>query len=138
IFFTLLAVPIVIFLFLPVYSKGDLFTAYQYLERRFDLRVRLLTSLFFLAIRGAHVAVVIYAPALMMSELMGVPLKVSILTMGLLTAVYTSTGGIKSVIWTDAIQVGMVGLGFAVLTESALTQVSGGIPAVWSAGLAHG
>jgi SSS family transporter len=138
IFFILLAVPIVIFLFLPVYSKGDLFTAYQYLERRFDLKVRLLTSLFFLAIRGAHVAVVIYAPALMMSELMGVPLKVSILTMGSLTALYTSMGGIKSVIWTDAIQVGLVGVGFVALMGSALTQVRGGIPAVWSVALAHG
>jgi Na+/proline symporter len=64
VFTYLLAIPIVILLFLPVYSRGNLFTAYQYLENRFDLRVHLLTSVFFLVIRGAHVAVVIFAPAL--------------------------------------------------------------------------
>lgn len=134
----LIAVPIVIWLFLPIYSKGNLYTAYQYLERRFDLRVRLVASLLFLVIRGAHVAVIIYAPALVMAELMGVPLKFSILMMGLLTAVYTSMGGIKSVIWTDAIQVGMVFLGFTIVGVAALTHIAGGVPSVWSTGLAHG
>jgi SSS family transporter len=134
----LVAVPIVIWVFLPIYSKGNLYTAYQYLEQRFDLRVRLLTSLFFLVIRGAHVAIIIYAPALVVSELMGVPIKFSILMMGLLTAFYTSLGGIKSVIWTDAIQVGMVCLGFTVVAISALTNVTGGMASVWSIGQAHG
>jgi SSS family solute:Na+ symporter len=134
----LIAVPIVIWIFLPIYSKGNLYTAYQYLGLRFDLRVRLVTSLLFLVIRGAHVAVIIYAPALVMAELMGVPLKFSILMMGLLTAVYTAMGGIKSVIWTDAIQVGMVCLGFTVVAVAALTHISGGVPCVWSTGLAHG
>src|ERR1017187_9552421 len=86
----LVAVPIVIWLFLPIYSKGNLYTAYQYLERRFDLRVRLVGTLFFIAIRGAHVAIIIYVPALVMSALMGIPLKFSILVMGLLTAFYTA------------------------------------------------
>jgi SSS family solute:Na+ symporter len=89
-------------------------------------------------IRGAHVAVVIYAPALVMAELMGVPLKFSILMMGLLTAVYTSLGGIKSVIWTDAIQVGMVFLGFSIVAIAAVTHISGGWASVWSIGNAHG
>ena len=138
IFTYLIAVPIVIWLFLPIYSKGNLYTAYQYLERRFDVRVRLLASLLFLAVRGVHVAVIIYAPALVMAELMGVPLKFSILMMGLLTAVYTSMGGIKSVIWTDAIQVGMVCLGFTIVAVAALTHISGGVPTIWSTGLAYG
>ncbi|MSO23168.1 MAG: hypothetical protein EXQ58_07945 [Acidobacteria bacterium] len=137
-FSNLIAVPIVIWLFLPIYSKGNLYTAYQYLERRFDVRVRLVTSLLFLVIRGAHVSVIIYAPALVMAELMGVPLKFSILMMGVLTAVYTSMGGIKSVIWTDTIQVGVVFLGFAIVVVAALTHISGGVSSVWSTGLAHG
>ena len=84
----LLAIPIVILVFLPVYSRSNLFTAYQYLENRFDLRVRLLTSVFFLVIRGAHVAVVIYAPALMMAELMGIPLRLSIMAVGVSTPLW--------------------------------------------------
>jgi SSS family transporter len=133
----LLAIPIVILVFLPVYSRGNLFTAYQYLENRFDLRVRLLTSVFFLVIRGAHVAVVIYAPALMMAELMGVPLRLSITVMGVLTAVYTTLGGIKGVIWTDAIQVTTVLLGFTTVAVAVLSQIPGGFAEVWQTGLAH-
>lgn len=133
----LLAIPIVIFLFLPVYSRRNLFTAYQYLENRFDLRVRLLASFFFLVIRGAHVAVVIYAPALMMAELMGVPLNVSILVMGVLTAFYTTMGGMKGVIWTDAIQVATVLVGFTTVAIAVLAQIPGGFAEVWQTGLAH-
>ena len=138
IFTFLVAIPIVIWLFLPIYSRGGLYTAYQYLENRFDLRVRLLGSVFFQVIRGAHVAIIIYAPALMMSELMGVPLKFSILGMGLLTAFYTARGGIKAVIWTDAIQVGTVFLGFTVLAYSVLTHIPGGLHDVMTVGSANG
>ncbi len=134
----LLAIPIVVWLFLPIYSQGNLYTAYQYLERRFNLGVRLLASLFFLVIRGAHVSVIIYAPALMMSELMGVSLNFSVLTVGLLTAFYTTMGGIKAVIWTDAIQVGTILVGFAILAISAVSNVPGGLSQVVSLGLAHG
>lgn len=133
-----LAVLIVILLFLPIYSRAGLYTAYQYLESRFDVRIRLLSSILFQLMRGAHVAIIIYAPALMMSELMGIPLKFSILGMGLLTAFYTSRGGIKAVIWTDAIQVGTVFLGFTVLALSVLTHISGGLHEVWNIASAHG
>src|SRR5262245_1320267 len=50
-----LAIPIVIWLFLPVYSRANLYTAYQFLEHRFNLSVRLLTGLLFLLVRGSHV-----------------------------------------------------------------------------------
>jgi SSS family transporter len=132
-----LAIPVVIWLFLPIYSKGNLYTAYEFLERRFDLRVRLLASLFFLLVRGTHVAVIIYTPALVMSELMGFSLQLSIFAMGALTALYTTLGGIKAVIWTDTIQVGMVFLGFSLLAASALTHIPGGLQEVWTVGLAH-
>jgi SSS family solute:Na+ symporter len=138
IFTIVLAIPIVTWLFLPIYSRGNLYTAYQYLEERFDLRVRLLTSLLFLVVRGTHVAIVIYAPAMMMSEVMGVPLKFSILAMGLLTTFYTAMGGIKGVIWTDAIQVGTVLLGLTAVAVSVLGNISGGIGEVLSTGMAAG
>lgn len=132
-----LAIPLVIWIFVPTYSAGNLYTAYQFLERRFDLRVRLMTSVLFLLLRGAHVAVVIYAPALMMSQLVGVPLAFPVLAMGLLTTFYTTTGGIKSVIWTDAIQVATVMIGFGVLTVSLLSNIPGGVREVIRIGAAH-
>ncbi len=138
VFSYLLAIPVVIFLFVPIYSHGNLYTAYQFLEHRFDLRVRLLTSILFLLVRGSHVAVIIYAPALIMSELMHLPLKFSILTMGLLTGFYTAMGGIKAVIWTDSIQVGMVFLGFGTVAVTALQRIPGGIKEVLWTGLAQG
>lgn len=138
IFMFLLAIPLFMWLFLPIYSKGNLYTAYQYLETRFDLRLRLLASVFFLVIRGAHVSVIIYAPALMMSELMGVPLKLSILVMGALTAFYTTLGGIKGVIWTDAIQVGTVFVGFTTVALSVLNHIPGGLLNALSTASAHG
>ncbi len=123
----ILAVPIVVRFFLPIYSKGGIYTAYQYLEQRFDIRVRILASVFFLLIRGAHVAVIIYAPALMMAELMQVPLLYSVLGMAVLTGVYTSLGGIKAVVWTDSIQVITVMIGFTAVAASALAAVPGGL-----------
>ena len=137
IFSYFVAIPIVIWLFLPVYSKGNLYTAYEFLEQRFDLNVRILASLFFLLVRGAHVAIIIYTPALVMSELMGVSLFLSILAIGVLTALYTTLGGIKAVIWTDTIQVGMVFLGFGILAVSALSHVPGGMKEVWAVGQAN-
>jgi len=131
------AVPIVIWLFLPVYSKGNLYTGYQYLEKRFDSRVRVIASVFFLVVRGCHVAIVIYVPALVMSELLHLPLKFSVLAIGALTATYTSFGGIKAVIWTDTLQVGVVFLGLGLLATSALGNVPGGLHEVWAIGQAH-
>jgi len=138
IFAYLIAIPIVIAVFLPVFAKGNLFTAYQYLEQRFDLRVRFLSSAIFMIFRGTHVAVIIYAPALVMAELMGVPLKVSILAMGVLTTFYTAMGGIKAVIWTDTIQVITVLVGFTIIVVSVLSNTEGGLSQLYSIGMANG
>lgn len=100
--------------------------------------MRLLASLFFLVIRGAHVAVIIYAPALMMAELMGIPLTLALLVIGLLTAFYTTLGGIRGVVWTDAIQVATVLIGFTTIAVSVLAHIPGGLSEVWKTGMAHG
>ncbi len=60
----LITAPIVIFVFIPFYARLNLFTAYEYLERRFNLSVRLVTSALFQILRGAHVAIALYAPSL--------------------------------------------------------------------------
>src|SRR5271157_4683666 len=98
------AAPIVMYLFLPFYSRFNFFTGYQYLERRFDLKVRLLGSTLFLLTRGAHVAIVIYAPAVVLSLLTGLSLTGCVLLVGAFTTLYTTLGGMKAVIWTDVMQ----------------------------------
>lgn len=100
----LIAAPIVITIFVPLYSRLNLYTAYEYLERRFSLAVRVVASLLFLALRGLHVAVVIYAPSLVLTLLTGLPTWQCVLFIGALTTFYTSLGGMKAVIWTDVIQ----------------------------------
>lgn len=130
-----IVVPLVIWIFLPLYSKSNLYTAYQYLERRLGLPARLVSCALFLFIRGAHAAIIIYVPALILFELMQIPLAVSVLIMGLVTAFYTMMGGVKAVIWTDAIQVATVLLGFTVVATTAIHNIPGGLSAIVAVGM---
>jgi solute:Na+ symporter, SSS family len=87
------AMPVVMYLFLPFYMRLKLYTGYEYLERRFALKTRLLASGLFLLTRGSHVAIAIYAPSIVLSLLTGLPLYVSVLTVGVFTTIYTTLGG---------------------------------------------
>ena len=133
-----LAAPIVIYVFLPFYTKLNLYTAYEYLERRFDLRVRLVTSLLFQALRGVHVAIVIYAPALVINLVTGLPVWACVLLMGLFTTLYTLLGGMKAVIWTSVIQFFTVMLGMGLVFVSSLSHLQGGLAAAYRTALDAG
>jgi SSS family transporter len=124
----LVVLPLVSRYFVPFYHRLRLSTAYEYLERRFDLRVRTVASLLFLALRGFYMGIVIYAPALVLSVAAGLPLVESILLMGLLTTVYTTLGGMRAVIWTDMIQFFILVLGIISITAAAVH----GIPGSWT------
>ena len=91
----LFVAPVVMFLFMPFYSRFKFYTAYEYLERRFDLKTRLVGSAIFLLMRGSHVAIVIYAPSLILSLITGLPLAGSVLIMGVCTTLYTTLGGMR-------------------------------------------
>lgn len=82
---------------LPIYYKLNVYTAYEYLENRFDLRTRTLTSLLFLIQRGLAAGLTIYAPAIILSTILGWPLQITILGIGILVIVYTVLGGTKAV-----------------------------------------
>jgi sodium-coupled monocarboxylate transporter 8/12 len=127
----LLAAPIVMFVFLPFYSRFKFYTGYQYLERRFDLKVRLLGSTLFLLTRGAHVAIVISVPSMVLSLLTGLPLTGCVLLMGLLTTVYTTLGGMKAVIWTDVLQFSILLSGVSAVFWVCISRVPGGLPTVY-------
>ena len=104
-------------LFVPFFYKAKFYTAYEYLEGRFDAKTRSLTAFLFLVSRGLAAGIVLYAPAIVLSVIMGWDERVTILIMGVITILYTMVGGITAVIWTDVIQMLLmfVGIGAAVV-----------------------
>ncbi len=109
--------------FVPFFYRARVFTAYEYLERRFDGRARTLTSLLFLLSRGLSVGVTLYAPSLVMSVVLGWSEPATILLMGLSTVAYVLYGGNRSVIWTDVVQMGIIWFGILVCLGVAVFQL---------------
>ena len=104
--------------FVPFFRNANIYTAYEYLERRFDARVRSLTALLFLFSRGMSTGVVISAPAVVLSVLIGADISTICLLLAVPTAIYTMYGGVQAVAWTDVKQMYLIvfGLGAAVVT----------------------
>jgi SSS family solute:Na+ symporter len=95
---------IISFLLLPHYFRGDLFTAYELIEKRFGSRLRTLTSGLFLLTRAAAEGVRVYAVSIVVSIALGTGEIASIAIITLLTLIYTFEGGLAAVIWTDVVQ----------------------------------
>ncbi len=95
----------------PFFYRARVFTAYEYLEQRFDVRTRTLTSLLFLFGRGLSVGVTLYAPSLVLSVILGWSEAATILVMGGSTITYVVYGGNRSVIWTDVVQMALIWFG---------------------------
>jgi Na+/proline symporter len=88
----------------PIFHRAGVYTAYEYLERRFDSRTRCLVSIVFLIQRGLAAGVALYAPAVVLSVILGWPDRITTLVMGTLMVIYTALGGIKAVTWADVQQ----------------------------------
>ena len=91
------AMIIICLFFLPVYHKLKVFTAYEFLEKRFDLKTRTLTAALFLVQRGLAAGITIYAPAIILSVVLGWNLKLLVVVIGLLVVFYTLIGGTQAV-----------------------------------------
>lgn len=129
-------------IFVPFFYRARVFTAYEYLERRFDAKTRSLTSFLFLLSRGLAAGIVLYAPAIVLSVIMGWDETITILIMAAVTIAYTIMGGITAVIWTDVIQMLMmfagIGIALVVLFATLPSNVGvadvayiGGIQEMW-------
>ncbi len=94
----------------PIYHRLKVFTAYEYLETRFDVRVRTLTALLFLIQRGLGTAMTLYAPALIVSLVLGWNIHLTTLVIGALVIIYTASGGTKAESWTQTHQL-LISLG---------------------------
>ena len=100
----IIIMPLIVFVFLPFYRRLDVTSAYEYLERRFNLTARLLGSTIFILFQCGRMAVVLYLPALALASVTDLNVETCIVGIGLLCIVYTVVGGIEAVIWTDVVQ----------------------------------
>jgi solute:Na+ symporter, SSS family len=92
----------------PFFHRARVYTAYEFLEKRFDVKTRVLASLLFLMSRGLSCGVIIAAPAVILSIVLGWNLTLTILAIGLPTALYTIVGGVQAVTWTDVKQMAVI------------------------------
>ena len=122
----------------PFFHRAKVYTAYEYLERRFDARTRSLTSLLFLISRCLGVGVIISAPAIVLSAILGAPLSLTIILIGVTTTIYTMIGGVRAVAWTDVRQMVVIGVALAavfIITLDILPEEVGIVDALDIAGL---
>jgi len=121
-------------LLLPAYYAGSLTTAYALLEQRFGLGARRFTSGIFMVTRLLADSVRLFATAIPLALITGWPYAASIAVIGVLTVIYTYFGGIKAVVWVDAVQMGLYLLG----AVAALVAIQILVPGGWSEVLADG
>ena len=110
----IMVAPFIIRYFLPFYRRFNLTTAYEYLEKRFNLAARLIGSTMYIFLQLGRLGIVLLLPSLALSVVTGIDVQLCILSMGILSIIYTVLGGIEAVIWTDVLQV-IVLLGGALL-----------------------
>lgn len=108
---------------LPIYYKLKVFTAYQYLEERFDVKVRAFTAFLFLLSRGLAAGITIYAPAIILSTLLDWNLQLTCLLMGGLVIIYTVSGGSRAVSLTQKWQMGVIMLGMFIAFHYVLESI---------------
>lgn len=115
-----LAMVVLCITFVPLFSKLKVFTAYEYLEERFDIKTRTFTSFLFLLSRGLSTGISIYAPSIILSSLMGWDIFFTNMVMGGMLIIYTVSGGAKAVAYTQQLQLfiiftGMFFAGFMIV-----------------------
>jgi len=109
-----IALIVVSIFFIPRYYGSKVFTAYEYLEERFDLKVRTLTSFFFLLQRGFQSGVTIYAPSIVLTSILGWDMTPTVIFVGLLVVLYTVIGGSRAVSYTQKYQMFIILFGLVI------------------------
>lgn len=109
-----IAMVVICYTFIPIYHRLKVYTAYEYLEKRFDLKTRSFTAILFLVQRGLGTGLTIYAPAIILSSILGWNLTLLNIIIGILVIIYTFTGGTKAVNVTQKQQMFVIMLGMFV------------------------
>ena len=123
-----IAVPLTIKFFLPIYSRLGIDTAYHYLELRYkDKGLRVLGALMFIIYQIGRMSIIMYLPSMVLAQLTGININLLIIVMGVIAIIYSYSGGLKSVLWTDFIQ-GIVLISGVVFTLIFLAfSIDGGV-----------
>ena len=129
---------IISLIFIPAYFRGDLFTSYELLQRRFGDRVKTVAAVIFLITRSLADGIRLFATALVISVVTQVPVTVAVLFIGTAMIVYTVRGGAAAVIWTDVVQLFVYVAGATVVFVSLLALIPGGWGEVTRTGGAAG
>lgn len=103
-----LAMIVLCIAFVPIFHKLKVFTAYEYLEQRFDLNTRALTAFLFLIQRGLSTGITIYAPSIILSTILNIDTTITTLFIGSLVIFYTVYGGTKAVSYTQLLQMSII------------------------------
>ena len=109
-----IAMIVICMVFIPIYHRLKVYTAYEYLESRFDLKTRTLTALLFLIQRGLAAGITIFAPSIILSAVLGWNLITLNIIIGSLVVIYTVSGGTKAVSVTQKQQMGVIFLGLII------------------------
>lgn len=94
--------------FVPIFNKLKVYTAYEFLEKRFDIKTRALTAFLFLIQRGVSTGITIFAPSLILSTILHIDLTLTTLLIGTIVILYTAYGGTKAVSYTQLLQMGII------------------------------
>ena len=127
--------PFIIYLYLPFYRRLNITTAYEYLEKRFHVSIRILGSLSFIVFQLGRMGIVVLLPALALSAVTGMNVFLCIALMGLLSTIYTVIGGMEAVIWTDVLQAIVLIGGALVALGIIIANLDGGFSDLISIGL---
>ncbi|HEY8561648.1 MAG TPA: hypothetical protein VIL74_14830 [Pyrinomonadaceae bacterium] len=134
----ILITPIVVFFYLPFFRRLRITSAYEYLEKRFSLPVRLFGSATFVLMQTSRMVIVLFLPALALSVISDLNIYVCIVTMGFVSTLYAMLGGAEAVTWTEVLQFFIL-IGSAVLTLILISgQVDGGAAAMFTTALNDG
>ena len=128
----LFAIPLTIRYFLPIYSKLEIDTAYHYLQKRFQSgNLRILGALMFIIYQLGRMSIIMYLPSMALAEVTGLDVNMLIVVMGVIAIIYSYSGGLKAVLYTDFIQgtVLIVGIGISLIVM--ISSIHGGWGTVW-------
>lgn len=128
----LIAIPLTIRYFLPIYSTLQIDTAYHYLEKRFNSKgLRILGALMFIIFQTGRMSIIMYLPCIALAELTGIHVNILIIAMGVIAIIYSYSGGLKAVLYTDFIQGVILIVGIALTLVVMILSINGGFGTVW-------
>jgi len=130
--FMLLAIPVAAVVFVRFFRHIALTSVYEYLERRFDLRVRLATSFLFLALRSFYLGVVLFASAVALYPILGWPLWLSVIVVGAVATACAAMGGLEGLVWIDVAQFFVLLGGILVVLGLLIADHPEGFSGIWA------